>query len=133
MRTVGAPSSLTLWLSIFISGGGPLKADGCWSFHLSNTQQEVQLQSGTGSLQTVDTNQPVGSFPYCTLQRNHATWSHHLLFVQFLDWFTFYHYEDITFNISMVVTPPFCFWIKYLIRYSLNESIAGTVPYVKSV
>lgn len=45
-------------LSVLTSGSGPLKADGRWRFHLSNPQQEDQLQSGTGYMQAVDT----GSF-----------------------------------------------------------------------
>lgn len=37
----------------FSSGSGPHQADGCWSFHLPDPQQEEQLQSGTSYLQTV--------------------------------------------------------------------------------
>lgn len=46
--------SFKLWLCVLTSGSGPLKADGGWSFYLSNHQQEDQLQSGTSHLQTVD-------------------------------------------------------------------------------
>lgn len=46
-----------VWLcpsSPSVSGSGPAKADGCWSFYLSFPEQKDQLESGPGHLQTLN-------------------------------------------------------------------------------